>query len=120
MADIIGSFLLPDDFNKIKFKYITDKFEGQLDRQTNPGLRCIVVLTVDRVSSSCGYSIPQFVYDCERPTLDEFSKSKGCDGMIEYRALKNSFSIDGLPSIGQVTYFANMLVVSLVTFITTS
>lgn len=67
-----------------------------------PGLRCIILLDLERVSQSCGYSIPQFDFRCERSTLNEISALKGCDGMIEYRKLKNSFSIDGLRSIGQL------------------
>lgn len=66
------------------------------------GFRSIVVLDVQRVTHSCGYSIPTFIYNEERPTLKNFSLNKGCEGMIEYRSKKNSFSIDGLPSIGQL------------------
>jgi hypothetical protein len=66
------------------------------------GIRSIIVLDIDRVSQSCGYSIPIFEFVSDRTTLDEVTSTKGCEGMKEYRQLKNSYSIDGLPSIAQL------------------
>lgn len=64
------------------------------------GFRAVVVVDVERVSSSCGYSIPCFDYVKERPTLFETFEKKSEEEMEEYHILKNSFSIDGLPGIG--------------------
>lgn len=79
-------------------------YDGELVGQAkhNVGFRCIVVLHVTRVTHSCGYSIPIYDYVKERPTLNEFAAKRGVEGIKEYRALKNSVSIDGLPSIGQL------------------
>ncbi|HKN29515.1 MAG TPA: pyridoxamine 5'-phosphate oxidase family protein [Roseiarcus sp.] len=63
-----------------------------------PGARQIVLLHVDRVQTSCGYGTPLFEYRGERPSLDNWARSKGEDGLEAYRREKNAFSIDGLPT----------------------
>merc|ERR1719310_518108 len=65
----------------------------------NPGFRAVFILRVDRISSSCGYSLPIMKYQKSRSTLDDFAKKKGFEAMQEYCIYKNSFSIDGLPSL---------------------
>ena len=64
------------------------------------GARAAIVVDVERVSTSCGYSIPFFDYVGERPTLDEWADRKSDDDLVAYRAQKNARSIDGLSSIG--------------------
>lgn len=68
----------------------------------SPGFRSIFVLNVERVSSSCGYSLPVMTYQKTRTTLDEYAERKGIDGMNDYCVFNNSFSIDGLPSVAQL------------------
>ncbi|MBS1802760.1 MAG: pyridoxamine 5'-phosphate oxidase family protein [Acidobacteria bacterium] len=63
-----------------------------------PGARQIVVLSVDRVQTSCGYGVPLFDYVGERETLKRWAMSKGEAGLKEYRQQKNAQSIDGLPT----------------------
>jgi hypothetical protein len=63
-----------------------------------PGARQIVVLDVDLVQTSCGYGVPAFAYEGERPTLRRWAEAKGADGLREYRRTKNAVSIDGLPT----------------------
>ncbi len=63
-----------------------------------PGARQIVRLNVDRVQTSCGYGVPRFDYRGERPSLDNWARSKGEDGLDAYRREKNRVSIDGLPT----------------------
>ena len=62
------------------------------------GAREIVRLAVDRVQTSCGYGVPLFDYKGERPSLDNWAKSKGEEGLEDYRRKHNSVSIDGLPT----------------------
>ena len=63
-----------------------------------PGARQIVLVHIDRVQTSCGYGTPLFEYRGERPSLDNWARSKGEAGLEAYRREKNAFSIDGLPT----------------------
>lgn len=62
-----------------------------------PGARQIIVLMVHSVQSSCGYAVPFFSYEGERPTLEKWAKKKGEDGLEQYRMRHNTQSIDGHP-----------------------
>ena len=75
-----------------------EKFPKKLT--TDNGFRCVYILKVHRISSSCGYSLPIMHFEKYRKTLDEYSERKGVKGMDEYGLQKNCFSIDGLPSLG--------------------
>lgn len=65
----------------------------------NPGARAVVRVRVERVSTSCGFSVPLMEYTADRDVLDKWACSKGENGLNEYRALKNAQSIDGLPAL---------------------
>lgn len=65
---------------------------------TNPGVRAIVRVSVSRVSTSCGFSVPFFDFQNHRETLDKWAEAKGSEGVREYRREKNQKSIDGLPA----------------------
>ena len=67
----------------------------------NPGARAVVHLQVERVSTSCGFSVPLMEFQANRDALDRWAIHKGDDGLVEYRALKNAASIDGLPALPQ-------------------
>jgi hypothetical protein len=64
-----------------------------------PGSRAVIEAEVERVSTSCGFSIPLYVYQGDRPTLDHWAERKGPSGIVEYWAEKNTWSIDGLPAL---------------------
>jgi len=66
---------------------------------TLPGARAIVTVALERVQTSCGYSIPFLDYRAERPTLQQWAARKGDDGLRDYWAEKNVASIDGLPAL---------------------
>ena len=68
------------------------------NNEERPGSRQIVVLDVDLVQTSCGYGVPLFDYVSERPMLTRWAEAKGEEGLRDYRRLKNTFSIDGLPT----------------------
>lgn len=68
-----------------------------------PGTRSVVVLHVDRISSSCGYSVPLYSYEGERDTLLEWAERKGPDGLDAYHTEKNALSIDGLDGLSSIT-----------------
>jgi len=63
-----------------------------------PGARQIVALDVELVQKSCGYGVPLFDYQGERPSLIRWAEAKGEDGLDDYRREKNQLSIDGLPT----------------------
>jgi hypothetical protein len=68
------------------------------DGNEPPGARQIVLLDVESVQTSCGYSVPLYDYKDERPTLQNWASRKGDDGIREYWREKNTASIDGLPT----------------------
>jgi hypothetical protein len=62
----------------------------------NPAARAVIVVDVDRVSDSCGYSLPLMSLDQERDLLTPNMERRGADGVVAYRRAKNRTSIDGL------------------------
>ncbi len=76
------------------------RYEELVDRFPDlPGARSIVEVALDRIQTSCGYSIPFMAYERERPTLQQWAARKGADGLEEYWQEKNTASIDGLPAL---------------------
>ena len=67
-----------------------------------PGVRSVVVVDVERVSSSCGFAVPLYEYQGERKQLIEYAEKKGPEGLRMYRAQKNRRSIDGLAGLRSV------------------
>ncbi len=65
----------------------------------NPGTRAFVRVTVTRVSTSCGFSVPFMDFREDRETLDRWALAKGPEALAEYRTQKNARSIDGLPAL---------------------
>jgi predicted pyridoxine 5'-phosphate oxidase superfamily flavin-nucleotide-binding protein len=63
------------------------------------GLRSIIVAGIDRISDSCGFSVPFMQYVGDRTLLRESHSRKSDDDLVEYRRLKNAASIDGLPGL---------------------
>ena len=63
-----------------------------------PGARQIVRLAVDLVQTSCGMGVPLFDYKGERGSLVKYWTSQGIDNLRRYWGLKNTRSIDGLPT----------------------
>jgi Pyridoxamine 5'-phosphate oxidase len=68
------------------------------DQEERPGARQIIVLDVERVQTSCGFGVPLFSYVGERTNLTQWAANKGEAGLREYWQVKNSVSIDGLPT----------------------
>lgn len=64
-----------------------------------PGARAVILVRADRVSDSCGYSVPLYEYVGQRTRLDEWAAAKTAAELVEYRAKKNACSIDGLPAL---------------------
>ena len=60
------------------------------------GVRAIIRVKVTRISDSCGHGVPLMNFVARRDLIEKWSKTKGPQGLAEYRAAKNSFSIDGV------------------------
>lgn len=63
------------------------------------GTRAIIHVSVNRVSTSCGYAVPFFDFRQQRDQLDRWAEAKSTDELAAYRVKKNSQSIDGLPAL---------------------
>lgn len=65
--------------------------------------RAVVVVDVERISTSCGYGVPLMEQVGEREHFD-LSKRKrlrtlGSEGLLEYQVTRNADSLDGLPAV---------------------
>lgn len=60
--------------------------------------RQIIVAEIDKVQTSCGFSVPLYEYLGERDHAEKWALSKGAEGLEAYKAEKNRISLDGLPT----------------------
>jgi Pyridoxamine 5'-phosphate oxidase len=63
-----------------------------------PGIRQIMIASIDLVQTSCGYAVPFMELQKDRETLARWATSQGEEGLAAYRGVKNSKSLDGLPT----------------------
>ncbi len=63
------------------------------------GVRSVIVLRADRISDSCGYSVPLMTYEADRTRLAEWASNRTDAELQQYWVDKNSTSIDGLPAL---------------------
>ncbi len=63
------------------------------------GQRSIIRVDVDRISDSCGYSVPLMSFDGPRDVLTKHHEKKGEAALAVARAEQNAASIDGLPGL---------------------
>jgi Pyridoxamine 5'-phosphate oxidase len=61
------------------------------------GARAVISVHVDAVSDSCGFAVPRFSFVTQRSQLAEWTDGRSDQELAEYRAEKNTTSIDGLP-----------------------
>ena len=64
-----------------------------------PGARSVIRLHLERIQTSCGYSVPFMSFEAERETLVEWAERRGPEGIDDYHAEKNQVSIDGLDGL---------------------
>jgi Pyridoxamine 5'-phosphate oxidase len=81
-----------------------DELAGHFPRTADPAaeltnLRAIIVVLLQRIADSCGYSVPEMSLATERHVLDQWAAKKNAADLAAYRAEKNSVSIDGLPAL---------------------
>jgi hypothetical protein len=59
-----------------------------------PGARQIFVLDVEFMQTSCGYAVPYYTLEGERPTLTKWAENRGESGIKDYWAQKNTKSLN--------------------------
>lgn len=62
------------------------------------GARQYIRIKIDMAQTSCGYAVPLFEYQGERPILLDWAEKKGDEGLAAYWEEKNTKSLDGLPT----------------------
>lgn len=62
------------------------------------GARQIIVLDFDLVQTSCGYGVPHYEYQAERPSLPRWAEAKSEAEIRQYWRDANMVSIDGKPT----------------------
>lgn len=73
---------------------------SRFGKQRDHGLRSIVVVDLDRISDSCGFSVPLMDFVGDRDILDRVQESRPDDYFDEYGRTRNAASIDELPALG--------------------
>jgi hypothetical protein len=63
------------------------------------GVRSYIRIHVNRISDSCGYSVPLYEFKKDRDVLDKWVEAKTDEQIKEYRLAKNAASIDGLKGL---------------------
>lgn len=63
------------------------------------GSRAVIVVDVERVSDSCGYSVPLMDYVADRDLLIRSHSRRSDADLVGYGRTKNARSIDGLPAL---------------------
>jgi Pyridoxamine 5'-phosphate oxidase len=103
-----GEVIVPEDG---RWSAFASHFPGIGDNQAVPSVaslenaldrglhRAIIVVTVDRISDSCGYSVPVMNLVEERDLLARRAERKSADEQAAYRVKHNTASIDGLPAL---------------------
>ena len=88
-----GSVVLPDD---PAFPALRAEFAKEREK----AVRSIIVADIDRVSDSCGYSVPNLEFVQDRDILDLRQLRRPDEYYEEYAKTRNATSIDGLPALG--------------------
>jgi hypothetical protein len=68
-------------------------------KERDHALRSIIVVDLERISDSCGYSVPRLEYVADREVLDLHHLKKPAEYYDAYAHEKNATSIDGLPAL---------------------
>lgn len=66
---------------------------------SEPGVRAIIDIEIDRISDSCGFGVPLYDFRGPRSQLIAWAEKKGPEGLTDYQRAKNATSIDGLPAL---------------------
>lgn len=87
-----------------------DRWAQRTHLTVHPGTRQIVILRVDRITTSCGYAVPRMEYVADRSTHKDYvrGKVKTDPHMKDYQRQYNQHSVDGLVThLGQRLRYSN-------------
>jgi hypothetical protein len=91
-----GQVVLP---GSARWDELAGSFPRTADRAELTNQRAIIVVDVQRIGDSCGYSVPEMSLVAERDVLDQWAAKKTAAELAAYRSEKNTVSIDGLPAL---------------------
>jgi hypothetical protein len=77
------------------FAGLASRFPGA----SGVGVRSVITVSVDRIADSCGYGVPVMRFQGHRPTIEDWARRKGAEGIRAYQAVNNARSIDGLEGL---------------------
>jgi hypothetical protein len=63
------------------------------------GVRSYIRIHLNRISDSCGYSVPLYDFVQDRDVLDKWVDAKSDGQLEEYKAAKNRESVDGIKGL---------------------
>lgn len=76
-----------------------EELRGRFSKVRTVGQRSIVLIDLDRVQESCGYSVPMMELVEQRDILDHYQEKKGAEAYLDNRQQESAVSIDGLPAL---------------------
>jgi hypothetical protein len=79
------------------------QLRSAFDKERAVGQRSIIVVDLNRISDSCGFSVPQMDFRRDRDILDQVQERSGDAYYQQYWREKNATSIDGLPGVPQAS-----------------
>ncbi|RKS08806.1 pyridoxamine 5'-phosphate oxidase [Nocardiopsis sp. Huas11] len=89
-----GRVVLPSDAG-------FDELRAHFPKERTTGQRSVIVVDVERISDSCGFSVPLMDLRGDRDLLDRHHERQGPDSFARYWHERNAASIDGLPALPQ-------------------
>jgi hypothetical protein len=87
-----GRVVLPADpeFDGLRARFPKERATGQ---------RSVIVVDVERISDSCGFSVPLMDLRGDRDLLDRAQERQEPEFFTDYWRTRNATSIDGLPGV---------------------
>lgn len=75
-------------------------FDAYLNRMPESlGVRAVISIEIERISTSCGFGVPEMEFIQTRPALNDWLQRKGAKKLSDYRREYNLNSVDGLPGL---------------------
>ena len=80
----------------------TKEYLELIDRfEETKAVRSIIKVNVNRISDSCGFTVPLYKYEGDRDTIDKWAEQKGEEGVVAYQRNNNLKSLDGLEGLSK-------------------